>query len=64
MISNSVKTYTSFSTLIKYAHDLGKAKKSGNKEAIESAQEKLDNYENLVKNSIGMNIGTNLDIKI
>ena len=39
-----VKIITSFYTLMQYAHELGQARLSGDRERIEEAQKKHDEY--------------------
>jgi hypothetical protein len=43
-MSDKLKIITSFDVLIMYASELGKAKKSGDKEWIKRAQKKHDEY--------------------
>lgn len=45
----SVKIVTFWSTLMRYAHDLGQARLSGDPERIAAAQAKLDEYEALCR---------------
>jgi hypothetical protein len=46
-----MKIVTSWKTLMQYAVAVGKAKKSGNVDALRIAEEKLKEYEDLVKRS-------------
>jgi hypothetical protein len=46
-----VKIVTSFSTLMQKAHALGQARKSGNVQAIEEAQQAHDAYVEMVRKS-------------
>jgi hypothetical protein len=47
MMSDKLKIITSFSALMLYASELGKAKKSGDEEWIKRAQKKHDEYRDL-----------------
>lgn len=59
-----VKTITNWQTLMKYAHELGQARKSGDKERIIKAEETHDNYKELCLKADAMNLGVrNRDLK-
>jgi hypothetical protein len=47
----AVKIVTSFSTLMNYAREVGKARKSGDEEALAIAEANLEAYEDLIRKS-------------
>jgi hypothetical protein len=59
-----MKIITSAITLLQYAKELGEAKKSGDKDRIEKAQKKHDEYKEMCLRSDYMCLGTRTgDIK-
>lgn len=56
-MSSPIKIVTSFQTLMHYAHELGKARLSGDPERIQIATENHDAYRDLCLRSDEMTLG-------
>ena len=54
-----MKVITNWQTLMKYAHELGQARLSGDEEKIKAAKRKHDNYRDICLESEEMILGYN-----